>query len=401
MESIVSEELNLLQQVTEYLCRTTLPQTETAAPAYHEDMIALRDQIAEARLEDVPPLVAQMLHLSALMQSKRPNPATLVDANSPYFGHLQIQEKNKTRNVLIGKQTVIDRDLGLSIVDWRHVPMSRLYYCYHEGDDFEEEFASKSREGFILKRRSLSISQGELKRIRCPQGQFILTDHTWKALDDDDNTELKGGAGIAARPLGTSSPFREDKRLSEITALIDPSQFDAMTQSNVGVVVLQGGAGSGKTTILLHRIAYMAYGNPKSFRAKHMLVVVFSEALASYVTQVLPSLGLRGVRVMDYQQWVEHALGQCIDRHDRRRVHEAPAEVSALKKHPLILKAIRSGAPVDIFEFDYVIIPEVTRSMYPDQIESRHLLHIAATRAAYQLWLTTSSKNRSLIIPSA
>jgi DNA helicase-2/ATP-dependent DNA helicase PcrA len=67
---------------------------------------------------------------------------------------------------------------------------------------------------------------------------------------------------------------------------------------------------------------------------------VFSEALASYVKQVLPSLGLDGVKVMDYAQWVEYAVAQSIDRVDRRRVNETPAEVSAMKKHPAMLTAI-------------------------------------------------------------
>jgi DNA helicase-2/ATP-dependent DNA helicase PcrA len=52
-------------------------------------------------------------------------------------------------------------------------------------------------------------------------------------------------------------------------------------------------------------------------------------------------------------------------------------------------------------EYDYVILAEVTEAMYPDQVAARHLLHIGATRAAHQLWLTTSTTSPSPLLPVA
>ena len=59
--------------------------------------------------------------------------------------------------------------------------------------------------------------------------------------------------------------LREDKHLSEITALIDPRQFELISKPTSGLVVIQGGAGSGKTTIGLHRLAYLAFQDPQRF----------------------------------------------------------------------------------------------------------------------------------------
>ena len=50
-------------------------------------------------------------------------------------------------------------------------------------------------------------------------------------------------------------------------------------------------------------------------------------------------------------------------------------------------------------EYDYVILAEVTEAMYPDQIATRHLLHLGATRAAHQLWVTTSRESPSPLLP--
>src|SRR6185295_6289926 len=69
------------------------------------------------------------------------------------------------------------------------------------------------------------------------------------------------------------------KHLKEVTALIDARQFELITHADAGLVVIQGGAGSGKTTIGLHRLAYLAFRDPRRFRPDRMLVIVFNDAL--------------------------------------------------------------------------------------------------------------------------
>ena len=70
--------------------------------------------------------------------------------------------------------------------------------------------------------------------------------------------ELSGGSGSAARPVQVEiGPYRLDKHLPQITALIDERQFEIISQPEAGVILIQGGAGSGKTTVALHRLAYL------------------------------------------------------------------------------------------------------------------------------------------------
>src|SRR5690606_30505594 len=104
-----------------------------------------RDQIGEARVEDVPALLAQMMRVAAVAQMSGPKAEGMVDPNTPYFGHMRLKEDGRARDVLIGKRAMVDREAGVVIVDWRNAPVSRLYYRYDEGDEYEEELGEQVR----------------------------------------------------------------------------------------------------------------------------------------------------------------------------------------------------------------------------------------------------------------
>src|SRR5690606_276276 len=138
-------------------------------------MLDLRDQIAPARLEDVPPLLEEMERLQHLARRKRDSVEGSVDPMSPDFGRMVLQEGDRRREVLIGRATYLDTKSGLRIVDWRDAPVSRLYYRYEEGDEYDEVFGEREVSGELLVRRSLTIVDGALKRINAPQGNFVYT----------------------------------------------------------------------------------------------------------------------------------------------------------------------------------------------------------------------------------
>ena len=104
---------------------------------------------------------------------------------------------------------------------------------------------------------------------------------------------------------------------------------------------MQGSAGSGKTTIGLHRIAYLAFADPRRFRPERMLVVVYQRALATYVSRVLPSLDVDGRAGDDLRR-----LGRCRATRgvalDRRPglTDETPSLVMRAKSHGAMLKIL-------------------------------------------------------------
>jgi DNA helicase-2/ATP-dependent DNA helicase PcrA len=341
MERIVGEEQRVLGRVLKHLAARRMRRVGRVD--YDQDLLSLRDQIGEARLEDVPALVAQMERLQQVAARRAVVTDGQVDVGSPYFGRIVLQEGDRKREVLIGRSTYLDPVTGVQIVDWRDAPVSRVYYRYDEGDDYDEHFGGRMVEGEVLVRRSLGITGGQLRRIGSMQGTFLRRgDDSWVRLGE--SVQLSGGQGSAPRPshyqpvgklgAGQGGAIREDKHLPEIAALIDARQFELITKPDSGLVVIQGGAGSGKTTIGLHRLAYLAYRDRQRFRPDRMMVVVFNDALARYISYVLPALGVAGVAVTTFYAWAHKLRTVHVPKLPYIYTDETPSDVVRLKKHP-------------------------------------------------------------------
>jgi DNA helicase-2/ATP-dependent DNA helicase PcrA len=366
VDDIPTEEERLLARVVESLAAAQKPADNRKAAgrarAYDAELMALRDEISEARLEDVPALIAQMERLQEVSLTRAGLQTMLVDPLSPYFAHLRLRERvvgrgEIERDVFIGRATFTDPHTRLAIVDWRNAPVSQIYYRYAEGSDFEETFGEREVEGDILVRRTVTIQDGKLLRIACPQGIWVKRQTPGQAADtwhftDAPLRELAGGERTATRPMprrGMLGSAREDEQrldrhLPEIAALIDPRQFDIMTAPHSGVVVIQGGAGSGKTTIGLHRLAYLGFAFPDRFPAKRMVVVTQGTGLAAYIGQVLPALGLPGVRVVTFDDWASRELHRAVPWLHATLTQDVVPAVTRVKSHPALVHELERKA---------------------------------------------------------
>lgn len=360
--AVIDEELTLLSKVQRQLAEHQLAQASVNAE-YDRELISLRDQIAEARTEDLPPLIAEMYRLQAVGANTDKGKNLPVDVKSPYFGHLKLSDgKKKVRDVLIGSRGFVTTGDGVAIVDWRNAPVSRIYYCYDEGDDYDENFGGRQTSGEVVARRTVGIVDGELRRVTWSGGAVARRgDGVWVCIPADRKPTLKGGAGIAARPpMPTqASPYkaasrgklgvvgdeslRDDKHLREITALIDPEQFKAITRPDSGIVILQGGAGSGKTTVALHRAAYLHFQDPQTFSPKKMAIVVKSAPLTEYISRVLPSLDVHGTTVVTLRDFMSRTRKKVMPDLDKGEVADVPPSVARLKKHPGVLALLEKG----------------------------------------------------------
>ena len=317
--------------------------------AYDDRLVALRDEIGDARLEDVPQLWAEMERLRQVSLTRMDLSSMMVDPMSPYFGHLRLREEVRgrglvERDVLIGRGTFFDHEERISIVDWRNAPVSKLFYRLAEGDDYEERFGDRDVEGEVVVRRTLTIDRGVLVRVQSPQGLWIRRAGERTGWDAAElrSYELSGGEQTSIQPtrpapargvLGAAGPDvqAENRHLREITALLDPAQFELVTARDAGVVVIQGGAGSGKTTVGLHRLAFLAHTAPARFPPHGMMVVTSGPGLAEYISELLPSQGVAGVRVSTFGEWAERELHACLPWLKAKVIDDAPPD--------------RSGAP--------------------------------------------------------
>ncbi len=349
LQTIAQDEERCLQRILLHADERKNNATVEKRVDYDQQLLGLRDEIAAARTEDVPPLLEQMERLQGIAARQRELTQGFIDPSSPYFGRMVLREGERQREVLIGRSTYLDARAGVRIVDWRDAPVSRLYYRYAEGEDYEEEFGGRDVEGQVAVRRSVTIVERRLRRIVCPQATLLRPENGhWQT--GGGNLRLAGGQGAATRAshhqkptqlgVGMSFDAGEDKHLKEITALIDPRQFDLITKPDSGLVVIQGGAGSGKTTIGLHRLAYLAFQDRRRFRPDKMLVVVFNDALARYIAQVLPALDVNGVAVRTYEALAAQLRRQLIPGLPKHYAADTPAVVTRFKKHPALLVAI-------------------------------------------------------------
>lgn len=342
---IVAEEQLILDHVQKHVRSARGPRG--TGLNYDQELIALRDAIAEAKPEDVPPLVEQMTRLQALSAQRGLGEDIPVDPACPHFGHLRLREAGAAREVLLGKHTYLSPEHGIRIVDWRHAPVSRIYYTYDEGDEYEEEFGGKLRQGTIEARRSVTIEGGELKRVADSERIFAKKGGAWQALGPG-SSRLSGGQGSAIRAEGlvpvrgtlgvdADGTDRKDKHLPEIVALLDKEQFSLISSTDTRMLVVKGGAGSGKTTVGLHRIAYLNFADPNRFRPGRMMVVVLNDALAAYISRVLPALGIEGVHVMTFSRWATNQRKRHIKGLPAAHSLHTPPVVSRLKRHPAML----------------------------------------------------------------
>lgn len=354
-EAILSE---VLRRLVDYLDERKAYFKADNDTVYHkarQSLLDLRELIGEAKSFDVAHLTEQMLHLAAVATHADPNLAVPADPTNPYFAHMQLYENGKVRDVLIGKRSFVDPKNKFNIVDWRHAPVSRLYYTTEEGSEYDAEYADREVEGKMLIRRAIAIYQGVMRRIQAPQAFLFRNDTTGMWMQDDDARMpiLKGGEGRAKRApkdgpkagqhrfgTGDDAGYRVDKHLPEIAALIDPEQFHRIALPSAGLVILQGGAGSGKTTVALHRVAFLHFQDKFKFSAEKLLITVFSRALARYIEKVLPALDVHHVKVETYYDWAHKKRRQVVPSVPKTEWDDIPEVAARIKKHPAMLTVL-------------------------------------------------------------
>jgi DNA helicase-2/ATP-dependent DNA helicase PcrA len=352
-DAIVREEQALLARVSELLDDPT-PVGDSGEASLVKELTRLRELLVEgSESKDAGAIHQQYEQGSALLRQLREGRSgPTVERDSPYFAHLRLRENGAERDLCLGRATFIER--GVRIVDWRNAPISKLYYRYGQGDEYEEEVAGRTRVGEVVARRAVTIRHARLERVDAPEGVFIPAAGApggWQRLARE-SARLGGGEGAALRAhaagegtgrrLGTDlagSRQRVDKRLPELAGLLDPAQFGLITRPSSGFLVIRGVAGSGKTTVALHRIAYLAYDDPV-VDSDRTLFVVLSGALRNYVSHVLPSLGVTRVRARTFEDWASEHRVLLFPQLPRQTRYDTPSVVQRLKLHPILLTAL-------------------------------------------------------------
>ena len=184
---------------------------------------------------------------------------------SPYFGRIDFRRdgRNNSMQVYVGL-TTIKEGMKFYVFDWR-TPIASLFYNYTVGDA-QYDAPRGAIKGQIDLRRQYKIENGELKRV-------IESDIN---IDDEFLQEI----------LSNSS----SDKMRNIVTTIQQEQNEIIRNRSTNNLIVQGVAGSGKTSVALHRIAYLLYQR-KDLNSNNILIFSPNDIFSEYISDVLPELG--------------------------------------------------------------------------------------------------------------
>lgn len=195
---------------------------------------------------------------------KRRRLAKIVDI--PYFGRIDFQKKSESHPIIpvyIGIHTFHDTESRTTIIyDWR-APISSMFYDYELGEASYQSPSGEIKGDISLKRQY---------RIRAGKMEFMI-ESALTVHDDILQKELSANA---------------DDKMKNIVATIQREQNRIIRNEEARTLIIQGVAGSGKTSIALHRIAYLLYAFQGNISSKDILIISPNKVFADYISNVLP-----------------------------------------------------------------------------------------------------------------
>lgn len=197
----------------------------------------------------------------------------------PYFGRIDFRDKKLKKDEVyyIGRSVIADNPAEPEVIDWR-APIASVYYDAALGEVSYSVKGEGKYDITLSRKRTYEIENDELKDF----------------YDSDV---------VANDELLTKYLARNKKAvLGEIIATIQQEQNEVIRKKPQHNMIVQGAAGSGKTTVAMHRISYILYNYEQEFAPEDFYIVGSNQVLLNYITGVLPELNVYGVSQMTMEQ---------------------------------------------------------------------------------------------------
>ncbi|MFQ5449012.1 MAG: 3'-5' exonuclease [Nitrospinaceae bacterium] len=342
-KKLIEEEEQRFRETIESLCEE-LPQVRDAKISANRMARELtRRVVNEWNPEERQPLVSDEAVAHQVFRIRKDSDRTLMELiQEPYFGRVvTLEDDGQEVAFLIGKKG----NIPSGIVDWRNGPISSLYFNYRQGEEFFEVINDRERSGRIKIRRSYKVEAGQLVQIDSPEGVFHRRENGWERLDVEAEIAAHRSRGIGSR----------EKKLPGILSLITREQFQMITTDPDQPVIIQGSAGSGKTTVALHRLAWLLHQENSPARPKNTRVLVMSKALQLYICSTLPSLGIDGVETTTFNHWALSMIRKAARGKAHFKFHNLPGFVEEIKFSEEILHVIAGTVEKQVEETGRIV----------------------------------------------
>lgn len=250
--------------------------------AYETDVAVMGEEIQDMykRYHDNDPEIFTELSNTITMyenmrQALQKNLRALKKA---YFGRIDIKEPGREEETFyIGKGGVMKDGITIVVIDWR-APIANVYY--ENGLGMCSYVAPEKKEITIELQKKRTYEVEEDRLIEYYDSEVVANDE------------------LLTKYLAKN----KEAVLGEIIATIQKEQNEIIRKSPYRNLVVQGVAGSGKTTVAMHRISYILYNYGKDFRPEDFYIIGSNRILLNYITGVLPELDVHGVRQMTMEQ---------------------------------------------------------------------------------------------------
>ena len=240
--------------------------------------------------------------------------------NNPYFGRIDFKENgNFEETIYIGKNGISNtKDVEEIVVDWR-APVADLYYS---GTSKESYY--KSPKGII---------EGKLETKR----KFLFNnDEIEKVFDEAiDQIMVSGEEGkeLVDEFLKINLEANTGKKLKEVVSTIQKEQNEIIRWPKNLPIIVQGSAGSGKTTIALHRLAYLIYRYNENLKGEDILVLAPNKLFLNYISDILPSLDVSEVKQNTFEDLMLSKLKIKLEVYDKdKKIKQILNEKDEFKK---------------------------------------------------------------------
>lgn len=218
--------------------------------------------------------------------------------DSPFFGRVDFiyESDEEPERFYVGIGNLAERAGSRPLVnDWR-APVSGLFYDYDKGP------ASYDAPAGTMKGEITSKWQYKIRR-----GEMVYEFESDIKIDDD----------ILKAELGSSG----EVQLKNIIRTIQKEQNAIIRNTEDKIMVIQGAAGSGKTSVALHRIAYLLYHDRKNLKSSNILILSPNSVFADYISHILPELGEENIREMSFDLFaykdLQDTAADCEDKYDQ------------------------------------------------------------------------------------
>ena len=263
--SYLQQIINRLKQIISHTDVSVKDHVDTLAE--YKDYLWSNKDIDPHEIRSMRESILNHFAIGESVIDKRRRFAKIVDI--PYFGRIDFQEKSENCTVIpvyIGIHTFHDSESRTTLIyDWR-APISGMFYDY-ESDEATYSSPSGEVHGKISLKRQYRIRKGKME---------YMIESSVTVHDDILQKELCSNA---------------DDKMRNIVTTIQREQNRIIRNEDTPVLIIQGVAGSGKTSIALHRIAYLLYAQKGKIASRDILIISPNKVFADYISNVLPELG--------------------------------------------------------------------------------------------------------------